>query len=197
MTNTVAKTLPTRVENLIWFLFGWRGGNSMPEMRQWESWVQYFQVLRLQQRKIASVQVTEQHIYRERKYQSTEYEGTEKTEGCLSWPLCSSVARQPEPPCVSFWPFAKSQHKERREKYQHPILRMSVTWHLIVVVLILLPSAKSCPSHSAAEILGCINRRWKHHQFYVRHKGNKNCWHSVLQGQINLPQKRLVCHWSH
>lgn len=56
----------------------------MPEMRQWESWVQYFQVLRLQQRKIASVQVTEQHIYRERKYQSTEYEGTEKTEGCLS-----------------------------------------------------------------------------------------------------------------
>ena len=31
-----------------------------------------------------------------------EYEGTEKTEGCLSRPLCSSAARQPELPCVSF-----------------------------------------------------------------------------------------------
>ena len=165
----------------------------MPEMRQWKSWVQYFQLLWLQQRKIASVQVTKQHICGECKYQSMSTRARKR----LSRPLCSSAARQPKLRCVSFWPFAKSQHEERREKYQHPILRMSGTWHLIVVMLILLPSAKSCPSHGAAEILGCINRRWKHHQFYVRHKGNKNCWHSVLQGQINLPQKRLVCHWSH
>ena len=42
----------------------------MPEMRQWKSWVQYFQLLWLQQCKIASVQVTKQHIYGECKYQS-------------------------------------------------------------------------------------------------------------------------------
>ena len=202
MTDTVAKTLPTMIENSSWFLFG-DGGNNTLEMRDWKSWVQYFQHLCqfspswLQQCKMASVQVTKQHIYRECKYPSTEHEGTERTEGYISCPLCSSVARLPELPCLSLWPFAESQNREGRETYQHTIFQMSVIWHLIVVMLILLPLAKSCPSHSAAETLGCINCHWKHHQLYVRHKGNKNRWHSVLQGQINLPQKRHVCHQSH
>lgn len=40
-----------------------------------------FQLLWLQQCKMASVQVTKEHIYRERKYQSTEYEGTGEDRG--------------------------------------------------------------------------------------------------------------------
>lgn len=104
------------------------------EMRDWKSWVLYFQLLCqfspswLQQCKTASVQVTKQHIYRECKYPSTEYEATERTEGCISCPLCSSVADYLSCLVYLFGPLLS--HRTENEGRKIPAYRFPNVSHL-------------------------------------------------------------------
>lgn len=126
-----------------------------------------------------------------------------KRHGRSSWPCCFPVATSKLRaldciPCSSFWIFVYQATSAGKAKIKTPTPHFPNTHQLLGLRFAfyccwqnrILPAIRPV-------ILGCINCLRKHMPLRIRHRGKKNCWCSILQGQINLPQKWHACHRSH